>query len=133
MNTDSQLSFSDSLARFIRDLLKMGDLQLQLLSIDLKTVGQSARFGSILAVFSAALLMGSIPVLMFGIAGVLHLAARIPIEYAWLLVGGVVSVIGMILLSVAVTRITRATQAMKRSQEEFHRNVEWVRGVLHQQ
>jgi hypothetical protein len=48
MSSNSQASFAESVAKFIRDLLRMGDLQLQLLSIDLKAVGQSARFATAL-------------------------------------------------------------------------------------
>lgn len=133
MTQNSQLTFTESLAKFIRDLFKMGDLQLQLLSIDLKSVGQSARFATALALLGLGLLIGSLPVLMFGVAGVLHLLSLMPVEYAWLLVGGMGCTLGIIVLGNAVTRLTQASSAMMRSQEEFHKNVEWVRGVLYQQ
>lgn len=133
MSSNSQASFAESVAKFIRDLLRMGDLQLQLLSIDLKAVGQSARFATALGLVGLGLLVGSVPVLMFGVAGVLHLLSRIPMEYAWLLVGGMGCTLGMIVLGNAVNRLTQVSLAMKRSQEEFHKNLEWVRGVLHQQ
>ncbi len=133
MSSNSQASFAESVAKFIRDLLRMGDLQLQLLSIDLKAVGQSARFATALGLVGLGLLVGSVPVLMFGVAGVLHLLSLIPMEYAWILVGGMGCTLGMIVLGNAVNRLTQVSLAMKRSQEEFHKNLEWVRGVLHQQ
>lgn len=133
MSSNSQASFAESVAKFIRDLLRMGDLQLQLLSIDLKAVGQSARFATALGLAGLGLLAGSVPVLMFGVAGVLHLLSLIPVEYAWLLVGGMGCTLGMIVLGNAVNRLTQVSLAMKRSQDEFHKNLEWVRGVLHQQ
>lgn len=133
MSSNSQVSFAESLAKFIRDLLRMGDMQLQLLSIDLKAVGQTARFAMTLGIVGLGLLIGSLPVLMFGLAGVLHLMSLIPVEYAWLLVGGMGCSLGMIAIGTAVTRLKQASVVMKRSQEELHRNLEWVRGVLHQQ
>ncbi len=133
MSSNSQASFAESVAKFIRDLLRMGDLQLQLLSIDLKAVGQSARFATALGLVGLGLLVGSVPVLMFGVAGVLHLLSLIPMEYAWILVGGMGCTLGMIVLGNAVNRLTQVSLAMKRSQEEFHKNLEWVRSVLHQQ
>lgn len=133
MSSNSQASFAESVAKFIRDLLRMGDLQLQLLSIDLKAVGQSARFATALGLVGLGLLVGSVPVLMFGVAGVLHLLSLIPMEYAWLLVGSMGCMLGMIVLGNAVNRLTQVSLAMQRSQEEFHKNLEWARGVLHQQ
>jgi hypothetical protein len=133
MNPTSPSSFTDTLARFLRDLLKMGDLQLQLLSLDIKAVGNSARFGIILAVIAAAMLLGSIPVVMFGVAGVVHLAMHLPLEYAWLVVGGMAMLVGVILLIISVACLARATHSMRRSHEEFRRNLEWMRSVLNQQ
>ncbi len=133
MSSNSQASFAESVAKFIRDLLRMGDLQLQLLSIDLKAVGQSARFATALGLVGLGLLVGSVPVLMFGVAGVLHLLSLIPMEYAWILVGGMGCTLGMIVLGNAVNRLTQVSLAMRRSQEEFHKNFEWVRVVLQQQ
>lgn len=133
MSNPSPISLSESVAKFIRDLLKMCDLQFQLLSVDFRAVAQSGRAGTILMLISTAIMIGSLPVFMFGIAGVLHLVAHIPVEYAWLLVGSVMFLAGVVVLRLAVAQVMKSLQAMQRSHEEFRRNVEWIRSVLHQQ
>ncbi|MBL8814884.1 MAG: phage holin family protein [Planctomyces sp.] len=127
----SPSSFPDSLARFIRDLLRMGDLQLQLLTVDLRDFGGGVKRSAFLILVALCLLLGALPVLMLGLAGVLHRISGLAIEYSWLLVGVFVSVTGLGMLWHAVRQLITASASLRRSQMELTKNLEWVRGVLH--
>jgi MFS family permease len=131
MSGPKQTSFADDLARFVGDMLKLADLQLQLLSVDLRQMRRGTRQSLFLILFSVALLLGALPVLMFGLAGVVHLHSELPIEYAWLVVGAIAALVGWVVLKVALIRLARAAVTLQRSQDEFQHNLKWMRGVLH--
>lgn len=118
------------LTDFANDVATLAELQVKLAEIDLKEATQRATIPLALAGAGAALLVGSIPVVVAG-AGLL-IAGALGISYGLglLLTALGLMVVAAIIAFVAVRRVGRSLEAFRRSQEELTRNISWVRTVL---
>ena len=126
-----QRPLGTNIASLVRDLAKMIDLQLQLLSLDLKQFWSNARVGLTVSLLAGFAILGSFPVLLFGIAGVLQRATGWSHEACLLSLGTTFTIGGACVLWIAVIRVGRAGVTFRRSQEELTQNLKWVREVLH--
>jgi hypothetical protein len=118
---------------FLRDILKLGDLQLRLLLLDIHSAGKGLRTGLTLAIVSATILLGTFPVILLGIAVALRAQFGLRDEIALLLVGAMGVMLGLILLAIAARKLISASTPMKRSQQEFSANLRWIRSVLYRE
>ena len=121
-----------NIASLVRDLARMGDLQLQLLTLDIQQFWSSARAGLIVGLLASMGILGSLPVLLFGLAGLLERVSGWSPEICRLAIGTVMTVSGAVLVWTAVVRIGRAAECLKRSKDELTQNLKWVREVLYQ-
>lgn len=121
-----------NIASLVRDLAKMMDLQLQLLTLDLKQFWSNARVGLTVSLLAGFAILGSFPVLLFGIAEALQRATGWSHEVCLLTPGATITIGGACVLWIGVIRVGRAAVSFKRSQEELTQNLKWVREVLHQ-
>ena len=121
-----------NLAALGRDLARMADLQLQLLSLDVKQFWSRARTGLFVSCLAGTAVVGAIPVLLFGVAGLLERFAGLTPEIARLIVGAVVLLGGAVTMWFSLRRIGEAAASLKRSQEEMSQNLKWIRDALNQ-
>lgn len=121
-----------NLASLARDLARMADLQLQLLSLDLKQFWSRARNGLFVSCLAAIAVLGAIPVLLFGVAGLLERFGDLTPEIARLIVGISVLLCGAVTMWFSLRRIGEAAASLQRSQDEMSQNLKWVRDALHQ-
>ncbi len=126
-----QRPLGTNIASLVRDLARMMDLQLQLVSLDLKQFWSNARVGITVSLLAGFAILGSFPVLLFGIAETLQRATGWSHEVCLLALGMTFTIGGACVLWIAVIRIGRAAASFKRSQEELTQNLRWVREVLH--
>jgi hypothetical protein len=122
-----------SFSELAHDVVELGELQAQLLKLDVTVAWQRMRTGLVLAVVGACLLLGSIPVVLLVISEALA-------EFAgWSRTAslGLAALIGagaaaaMAALAWRWLKTTFAT--FERSREEFSRNLAWIKSSLKQQ
>lgn len=132
VNGDERVPLSRNLAALARDLARMADLQLQLLSLDIKQFWSGARTGLFVLCLAGITVLGAIPVLLFGVAGLLERFAELTPEIARLIVGSVILLVGAVTMWFSLRRIGRAAASLKRSQDEMSENLKWIRDALYQ-
>ena len=132
IDAPEQRPLGTNIASLVRDLARMMDLQLQLLALDVKQFWSKARVGLTVSMLAGFSILGSFPVLLFGIAETLQRATEWSHEVCLLSLGATFTIGGACVLWIAVIRVGRAAVSFKRSQEELTQNLKWVREVLHQ-
>ena len=132
VDTPKPRPLGTNIASLVRDLARMGDLQLQLLSLDIRQFWASARTGLTISLLAGIAILAALPVLLFGIAGTLQRVAGWSSEACLLILGTALTFGGAGVMWIAVTRVGHAAASFKRSQEELTQNLKWVREVLHQ-
>jgi hypothetical protein len=129
VENDRSATFMD----LVFDSLKLADLQLQLLQIDVVAFWKRSQWALTLLVISSVMLLSGLPVLLLGIAAWMERLASLSRETSLLIVGGVVFLIASGLLAWAVRRLGRAIKPLGRSHEELRANLAWMRHLLHRE
>jgi len=119
-----------NLADLINDFATLGELQAELAAVDIKESAARAVFPVVVAVSALALVVASLPVILLGVAHVLSRAVNLQLGWAILLTGLAALVAGGLLALVYYKRVTTSLEPLRRSREEFIRNLSWVRTVL---
>ena len=132
VETPEEGPLATNIVSLVRDLARMVDLQLQLLALDVKQFWSSARTGLIVSLLAAIAILASLPVLLFGIAGVLEQVTGWSADVCRLALGAAMTLGGAGVMWIAITRVGNAAASFKRSQDELAQNLKWVREVLHQ-
>lgn len=122
-----------NLATLGRDLLKLLDLQLQMASLDMKQFLTDARMSLFLMIFGAVFALGAVPVMLMGLATSLAEWLEQPVAWVQSGLGAIALVFSLIVIKLSVMGLSRSAQALKRSQEELHNNIEWARNILHRE
>ena len=125
-------SGAQALVALLIDGLKLSDLQLQLLTLDVSEFWARSRNSILLAAIGVAALIAALPVAMFGGAEYLRQTFSLSIEFALLLVSGVVVLSAAIAIGWSVHRLESASQPLRRSAEEMQANLRWMRSILHE-
>jgi len=132
VETPEKKPLGTNIASLVRDLARMGDLQLQLLSLDIKQFWSNARTGLTVSLLAAISILASLPVLLFGIAGLLERVTGWSPDVCRLTLGAAMTLGGAVVMWIAVARVGNAAASFTRSQQELTQNLKWVREVLHQ-
>jgi hypothetical protein len=114
------------------DALKLTDLQLQLFTVDLQEFWAHAKMSVALLIVGTAALIAALPVGMFGVAEYLRQACSFSIEFGLLLVSSSVLILAGGLIAWSAQRLAKAAVPLQRSGEELRENLNWLRGVLHE-
>ena len=116
--------------RVARDILDLGELQLQLLSIDSQEARQQA--GRAVAWLTVALALGgsALTVVMVGAGFALADWAEWPVGLSLLAVAAIVFVFVLLLGYFAYRALRSATSSMQECKSEFVENVKWLKATL---
>jgi hypothetical protein len=117
----------------VRDVLRLLDLQFQLLEKDVHDGWKQARIGIALGGIGAIALLAALPVLLFGISEYVRNAFAISLEAALVLISCIVIVLGGGLAVWSLRILTQSGAALKRSNEELRENLAWFRSILNQE
>jgi hypothetical protein len=112
------------------DLLTLGELQAELLRIDLKEAADKSVAPGVVAVLGTGLVLGCCPVALLGLAWWLESATELTLAASALIVAGAALVVGCGLLYAAYRWLRTSVATLGRSREEFRRNLRWVKSVL---
>ncbi len=109
------------------DALKLAGLQSQLLQADLKAWYKTVRLSLVLLLIALALVVGSIPSLIAGVALWLERVTPLATGGAFLIVAVLFSVVGVIIGGIALKNCFRSAAEFRLSREELVRNIEWLK------
>ncbi len=114
------------------DIATLAELQTKLTLIDAKQAAARATWPTALLLASAAILVASVPVLLIGLAFVIAAATGITQGAALLITGAVVAAVAGAIAFLSLREFLHSFESFRRSNEEFTRNVNWIRTVLAQ-
>ena len=119
-----------SVSGLTHDMVELGELQTQLLGLELKNSVRKTRTCLILAVIAACLLLASIPVALLALAELLVEQ----LDWTRSAAFGVATLAGLLLSAIfagaAYAIVRRGLVSLPRSREEFGRNVAWIKSTL---
>jgi uncharacterized membrane protein YqjE len=118
------------IAEFGNDMATLVELQAKLALIDLKEATAKAIVPIAFSVIGLALVLASLPVILFGVALLLAALLHIGEGWAMLLTGAPVLVVSGAVVAIAGMRVRNSFNSFQRSREELVRNLSWIRTVL---
>jgi len=124
------LHLKSTAGAFAGDLLELVELQGKLFRADAKAAFRQSMGFAMMLFISCTCLLGCLPVLVFGIASAISHFFEIDAWVAQLSVAGAISLLSLIIATVAVAKLTKVNSQFRRSSEEFARNLEWTKKVF---
>lgn len=119
-----------NLAEFGGDITTLAELQAKLAMIDLREGSARAAVPALALATSAALALGGLPVLLFGLAELIHQYGGMRLGWALVVTAVAALVVAAVVGAVAALRLSRCFASFRRSREELVRNVAWIKTVL---
>ena len=126
----SPLTLVGNIADFGNDIATLAELQAKLTLLDAKEAAGKAVTPLILLGGGLALALGSLPVVLIGLADVIARAAKVPAGSAQLGVGLVALALAGIVAYLGLKGSTSSLGSFRRSSEELVRNLSSIRTVL---
>lgn len=122
--------FRRNVGELAADLLRLVDLQLQLLTVDAYDFWRRAKIAVFALVIASIGLLAALPVALFAIGGSLTWIFNMSLEEALLTVAAVAVLLfgGVLWWSLKILR--RSTEPLLRSHSEFRKNLAWFRSML---
>ncbi len=122
--------FTETAGRFACDLLELTELQARLFKADAHFVFTKSLGAISMAVIGCSLLLGSIPVVVFGLASATAYYWQMEEWIAQLAVGGGLALLSLMLIAGAYRTLSKSTLQFHRSTAEFSKNMEWTKDVI---
>lgn len=129
-HADPVTQFTETAGRFACDLMELTELQARLFKADARSVLSKSLGAVALGVVGCSLLLGSIPVVVFGLASAAAFYWQIDEWAAQLAVGGGLALLSLILIVVSFRILSKSTMQFNRSTAEFSKNMEWTKDVI---
>jgi len=114
------------------DLLGLGELQLELLSVDARDAVKQSYFPTVLACLGLGFFIGCCPLALLSLSWWLTDITRLTLAASSLIVAGVGLVLAVILLYFAWRGYRKSLNLLGRSRTEFRSNIRWLKHVLSQ-
>ena len=122
-------SMVGNIAEFGNDVVTLVELQAQLAAYDTKDCLGRATIPAVALAAGAVVALGTVPVILLGLADLIASAAQISVGATRLIVGlvtlGAAGAIGFL----ALRAVTSSLDSFRRTREELTRNVSWLRSV----
>lgn len=119
-----------NVAILAQDAVRLADLQLQLLTLDITEFWQRARFGIAFCIVGAVVMLGAVPVLLLSLAELLTSRTDLSLASSQGLVAVAALILAAGVLWMSLKQLTHAGRSLQRSQEELRANMTWLRSVL---
>lgn len=121
-----------SLAEFGGSIITLAELQARLTACELRACAHRATAPAIALAVAVAVVIGSLPVALTGLADWVAIWCDLTPATALLATGGGAIVVGAALAVAGVFGVRKSFGCVKRSREELSRNVAWVKAVIAQ-
>ena len=132
--SDASPSASEAVSRnlgdFVGDVMSLGEMQVQLFSLDVReacTKAITPALGAMAAILIAA---GSVPIMLMSIAWCLVQRAGVPQDLAFLATFAGAAIISAIAAWLCWQRISAIAPIIVRSSGEFSQNLRWIKHAL---
>lgn len=122
--------FTETAGRFACDLLELTELQAKLFKSDAHAVLKQSLASIAIAILGCSLLLGSIPVVVFGLASAVAYYGQTEEWIAQLAVGGGLALFSSIFIFWSFKALSKSTNQFQRSTTEFSKNIEWTKDVI---
>ena len=126
----SPVGMITNIADFGNDITTLAELQAKLTVHDAKECVSKASVPVAVLVVSAAMALGCLPVLLFGLADLLASAGKLSIGVSCLIVVAITMPLVGLVAYFAFRGLTSSLGSFRRSREELTRNLSWIRTVL---
>jgi uncharacterized membrane protein len=123
-------SLVGNIAEFGNDVATLAELQAKLAAYDAKECASRATIPLIVVVVASVLAVGSVPVVLIGLADWIASSTRLSAGATQLIVGLVSLVVAGVAGTIALRASLRSLESFRRSNEELTRNLSWIRTVL---
>lgn len=123
-------AISQNIAGFAHDVITLGELQIQLLKVDAREGLNRTMLPLALIGTGALLALACFPILVAGFAYWLIEGANFSHTAAFFTAGAAGLVVAATGLVFGWVRLRSSLMVLQRSQDEFRKNVKWVKDVL---
>ena len=110
--------------------LELTELQARLFKADARSVFRESLGAIAMSVIGCSLLLGSVPVVVFGLASAVAYYGQIDEWIAQLAVGGGLALVSLMLIAASFRTLSKSTKQFHRSAAEFSKNMEWTKDVI---
>lgn len=122
--------FTETAGRFACDLMELTELQARLFKADAHAVLRQSLGAIAISMIGCSFLLGSIPVVVFGLASAVAFYWQIDEWKAQLAVGGGLALISIMFIALSIKTLAKSSIQFQRSQAEFSKNIEWTKDVI---
>ena len=122
--------FTETAGRFACDLLELTELQAKLFKSDAHAVLKQSLASIAIAILGCSLLLGSIPVMVFGLASAVAYYGQMEDWIAQAAVGGGLALLSLIFIGWSLKTLAKTSIQFQRSTAEFSKNIEWTKDVI---
>ena len=129
-NHASPLTMVSNLADFGNDIATLAELQAKLAAHDAKECAGRAAVPVVALVLGGIVALGSIPVILIGLADLIATYTKLSAGATQLIVGLAALALAGIGAFVGMKGATRSLDSFRRSREELVRNMSWIRTVV---
>jgi hypothetical protein len=129
-HTSPVSQFTETAGRFACDLLELTELQAKLFKSDAHAVLRQSLASIVIVILGCSFLLGSIPVVVFGLASAVAYYGQTEEWIAQLSVGGGLALLSSILIAWSLKTLSKSTDQFRRSTTEFSKNIEWTKDVI---
>lgn len=119
-----------NVAGLLHDVLTLGELQVQLVTLDLRETWSKSKIPAVLIAGALIFALGTIPVFLGGIGWVLHNTAGWGVGVALLVTAGVALLLAGVTAWISWRKMSSALTTLTRSQQELSSNVRWIKNAL---
>ena len=130
---EEEPNVATSFSGLAHDVIELGELQAQLLALDVKSTGQNAAGAFVLTIVGASLLLSAISVGLFALAEVFVEKLGWPQSAADLVAALVGVALGGAVLTGAWYQWKSGLSTLQRSRNELSRNIAWIKSNLRKQ
>jgi len=129
---ESAAGVGENVVNLAYDLVSLSELQAKLLLLDLQEGSAQAAAPTALLTGGVCLALGSLPVLLLGLGGVLATWTSLSTLVAWLIVSTVALLVGAVSIRLAVVQLRQASLILMRSRSELNETISWIKKVIQQ-
>lgn len=122
---------SEGGAQIIIELATLADLQAKLAMLDFRESVRAARLPLIVTAASCVLMIGGVPVALFGTAAIVTTRLGVDPDTSLLLTAAVALGVAVMGIGTGWVWLRRSSIGFVRSSEELRRNIAWARALLH--
>lgn len=129
-HADPVSQFTETAGRFACDLLELTELQAKLFKADAQSVLRQSLGAIATVMVGCSLLLGSIVVVVFGLASAVAHFWQLDEWQAQIAVGGGLALLSLIFIAWSFKTFVKTSIQFQRSTAEFSKNIRWTKDVI---